>query len=121
VEKSELLRHAREMRENPTEAERRLWFYLRNGYVGARFRFQVALYGYIPDFVCFSHRLIVEVDGSQHCESKDAGRTVHLERKGFRLIRFWDNDVLKQTLAVLEEIRLQLQQRPSFRTGSYHP
>ena len=102
-----LLENARALRANATDAERRLWRHLRNRHLGAyRFRRQQAIGGYIVDFVCIRARLIVEVDGGQHADELlyDLERTRDLARCGFRVIRFWNQEVLQQTEAVLESI-----------------
>src|SRR4051812_5129020 len=83
---------ARQLRNNATPAEKRLWYFLRAGKLGVKFRRQAAIGGYIVDFVCFTHRLIVELDGPQHVAEKgqvhDACRTAWLASCGFRVIRF---------------------------------
>ena len=102
-----LVPHARELRSNATDAERLLWRFLRNRRLsGYRFRRQVPLGPYVADFVCLRARLIVEIDGSQHDEHllDELERTRYLARMGFRVIRFWNNEVLQQTEAVLESI-----------------
>jgi very-short-patch-repair endonuclease len=87
---------ARTMRADSTKAENVLWQALRNKQLeGLKFKRQVPLDGYIIDFVCFEAKLIVEVDGSQHAESdRDAARDRHFEAAGFRVLRFWNDDVL---------------------------
>jgi very-short-patch-repair endonuclease len=96
---------ARKLRSNPTDAEMRLWSRLRRKQVdGHRFRRQVPLGSYVVDFACLEARLIVEVDGGQHGE-RDAARTAWLEAQGFRVLRFWNNDVLENTDGVIEAIR----------------
>jgi adenine-specific DNA-methyltransferase len=98
---------ARTLRMSSTDAERRLWYYLRNRQLsGYRFRRQVPLGRYVVDFVCLRARLIVELDGGQHTESmiEDLERTRYLARGGFRVVRFWNDEVLLQTEAVLESI-----------------
>ena len=98
---------ARELRSSATGAERHLWRFVRNRYLsGYRFRRQVPLGPYVADFVCLRARLIVEIDGSQHDEHllEELERTRYLARLGFRVIRFWNNEVLQQTEAVLESI-----------------
>ena len=65
-----LLEKARWNRQHPTDAERKLWFYLRDGQLGARFRRQHPVHGYIPDFICLSKRLIIEVDGEYHSDAE---------------------------------------------------
>ncbi|MFL6624206.1 MAG: endonuclease domain-containing protein [Sulfurifustaceae bacterium] len=107
---------ARRLRAEQTDAERRLWQALRDRQLaGAKFRRQYPIGRYVADFACVDHRLIVELDGghhSLHAES-DSHRTVFLQARGFRVLRFWDHDVLKDTEAVLESIRLAIMERPS--------
>ena len=90
-----------------TEAEKRLWGELRQRRLqGQKFRRQQPLGPYIVDFVCLAKRLIVELDGGQHvlAVDPDERRTSFLMRAGYRVLRFWDNDVLCDVNAVLEEI-----------------
>jgi very-short-patch-repair endonuclease len=97
------------LRRDRTEAEARLWRYLRNRQMeGAKFRFQVLVGPYVADFLCVEAKLIVELDGGQHGVQveKDAARTKVLEAAGYRVLRFWNNDVLANTEGVLAEIRL---------------
>jgi len=98
---------ARQLRSNPTEAEKRLWSTLRLKQIEShRFRRQVAIGPYIVDFVCFDRRLIIEVDGGQH-DSRivpDDARMAWLERQGFRGLRFWNNEVLGNIEGVYEII-----------------
>ncbi len=94
-----------------TDAEVRLWFALREQQVeGHRFRRQVPLGSYVADFACLKAGLIIEVDGGQHVTAteQDAARTAWLEAHGFRVIRFWDGDVLRELDGVLETIRKEL-------------
>ena len=98
---------ARQLRKNLTDAEQALWQILRNRQVsGYRFRRQAPIGPYIVDFVCFENRLVIEVDGGQHVEQADydAERTAWLESAGFRVIRFWNNQVLGEREAVKDEI-----------------
>ena len=102
------IRNARRLRRDATDAERRLWYFLRNRQLdGHRFRRQVPLGPYIADFACIESRLVVELDGGQHVEAAavDRLRTLRFERAGFRVLRFWNHDVLQRTAAVLEAIR----------------
>lgn len=104
--------HAKQLRHDMTEAETRLWFHLRNRRLsGFKFRRQVTIDPYIVDFLCIEKRLVVEVDGSQHGDERDAARTLALEVKGYRVIRFWNNDVLARTDQVLEAILAALEGR----------
>ena len=98
---------ARELRKNMTDAERQLWARLRRKQInGHRFRRQVPIGPYFADFACFSARLVVEVDGTQHdLESAyEQARTARLERDGFHVLRYWNEDVLKATDEVVEDI-----------------
>ena len=90
---------ARELRKNLTEAERTLWKYLRlRQFDGNKFRRQQPIGKYIVDFVCFEKKLIVEVDGGQYNEQViyDSERNEWLKKQGFRILRFWNNQVLKE-------------------------
>jgi adenine-specific DNA-methyltransferase len=103
----EALERQRELRRFSTEAKKKLWSALRGRRLkGAKFRRQVWLGAYIADFYCAEVKLVVETDGSQHVEQVeyDQRRERWLEREGFRVIRFWNNDVLARTDAVLTTI-----------------
>lgn len=94
---------AKELRNNPTEAERILWQHLRlRQFGGYKFRRQQPLGNYIVDFVCLGKRLVVEVDGGQHNSqhSYDEQRDAWLEQQGFRVLRFWNNEVLQNVEGV---------------------
>ena len=84
-------------RQMPTDAESRLWLLLRNRRFAAyKFRRQVPIGSYIADFVCYSAMLIIEADGSQHAQNaRDDKRDAELRRRGFHLLRFWNDDVLR--------------------------
>ena len=101
-----LLPEAKRMRREPTEAEAKLWSMLRGQRLGGlKFKRQEQLGDYIVDFVCFGSPLIVEADGSQHAESaSDAVRDSWLEGQGFRVLRFWNNDILKNPEGVARVI-----------------
>jgi very-short-patch-repair endonuclease len=109
------IQRSRRLRARMTDAENILWFRLRGKRVGGhRFRRQVPLGPYVVDFACLQAQLVVEVDGSQHLNSKeDQERTTWLESRNFKVLRFWDNDVLQQTASVLETIRVALLQAPT--------
>jgi very-short-patch-repair endonuclease len=89
-----------------TDAEHRLWYLLRaHRFSGAKFKRQAPVGNYIVDFVCFDRRLVIEADGGQHADSlDDRRRDDWLASQGFRVLRFWNNDVLKNTQGVLEVI-----------------
>ena len=108
--------HASRLRREATDAERLLWSKLRSRQLaGWKFRRQVTIEPYIVDFFCWDAALIVEVDGSQHNEVVDAERTVFLIAAGYRVVRFWNNDVLQNLDGVLEELVLILVQQGSRR------
>ncbi len=104
-------RNARKLRVNQTGAEARLWRKLRGRQLAdAKFRRQTPIGHYIVDFICLEARLIVELDGGQHAQNSaaDAERTAWLEGQGFRVLRFWNNDVLSNTGGVVERIQMAL-------------
>ena len=92
---------ARELRRNANDAEKRMWSIVRAKRMGGfKFRRQHALGPYIADFVCLPARLVIEVDGDTHDDDQrvlDAKRTEYVERCGYRVIRFWNHDVLQYT------------------------
>ncbi len=97
----------RQLRRDQTEAERHLWESLRNRRLGGfRFRRQHLIGPYYADFACAEARLVVELDGSQHLlqSGHDALRNTYLERNGYRVLRFWNDDALARTGEVLEAI-----------------
>jgi very-short-patch-repair endonuclease len=97
---------ARALRNNSTEAERRLWVLLRDRQLaGFKFRRQHPIGPFVVDFACTKHRLVVEADGGQHVESKeDERRTASLEQAGWRVIRFWNHEILSNSAGVLQAI-----------------
>ena len=98
---------ARDLRRNHTEAERKLWSRLRcRQVIGAKFRRQHVIGRYIADFCCPERRLVVELDGGQHMGQVDSDlqRTLFLRHRGYRVLRFWNNDVLVNTDVVLQQI-----------------
>ena len=97
---------AKALRKDMTDAERRLWYLLRaHRFQGFKFKRQVPIGPFVIDFACMGQKLLIEVDGGQHADNDaDARRTKWLEGRGFRVLRFWNNEVLKNTDAVLEVI-----------------
>ena len=96
---------ARGLRNNLTDAEKYLWYKLRCNNLGAKFRRQGVIGCYIVDFVCYEKKLIIEVDGGQHMlNSKDNKRDQWLNEQGFKVVRFWNNDVLGNRDGVLQRI-----------------
>jgi len=98
---------ARKLRRNQTDAERTLWFRLRDRRLrGLKFRRQAPIDNYVVDFCCEDAHLIVELDGGQHVErsEEDTERTAALEARGYLVLRFWNNEVLRNIDGVLESI-----------------
>jgi very-short-patch-repair endonuclease len=99
---------ARHLRAKQTDAEKLLWQHLRNRQIeDCKFRRQQVIESFTVDFVCIEIKLIIELDGGQHQDqvSYDEARTRTLELNGFRVLRFWNNDVLQNTEGVLEVVR----------------
>ena len=90
-------------REDPTPAEVKLWSRIRNDQLGVTFRRQHAVGNYVPDFCSPKAKLIIELDGSQHLEQEeyDEERTKYLESQGYKVIRFWNNDVMNNIEGVI--------------------
>jgi len=100
---------ARKLRRNSTDAENRLWYYLRGRRLeGVKFVRQFPIGGFIGDFACRDAHLAIELDGGQHSPEADAPRTEVIEAFGYRILRLWNNDVLENTYGVLEVIRQEL-------------
>ena len=95
--------HAIELRKELTPAERKLWSVIRNNQLGVNFRRQHAIGNFIPDFVCIEKKLIIELDGSQHLEQMeyDDERTKYFETLGYRVVRFWNNAIMKDMDGVI--------------------
>jgi len=104
---------AKAMRRNPTEAEQKLWLLLKNRrFAEYKFRRQVPIGPFIADFVCYSRRLIVELDGSQHAGSAaDGHRAATLAEKGFATIRVWNSDLIANPDGVADAIWHKLEER----------
>ena len=107
-------KRAQELRNNATDAERMLWHHLnRRQLEGFKFSRQMPVGPFICDFLCRERRLIVELDGGQHAENRqDRRRTAYFEQEGYRVIRFWNNDVLGNVEGVLQSIRSTLKTDP---------
>ena len=102
---------SRQLRSNMTDAERKLWSLLRRrGVLGARFRRQHPIGAYFADFCCLEHKLVVEIDGGQHAdlEEYDQKRTRFFESHGFKVLRFWNHEVLTNLEGVVAEIASKL-------------
>ena len=107
---------ARSLRRDMTDAETKIWQRLRaHRFMGLSFRRQLPVGPYVVDFVCLEARLIIEIDGGQHASNQaayDTKRDAWLRSEGFRILRFWNNDVLKNLRGVLERIAEALQDSP---------
>ena len=102
---------ARSLRKNQTDVEQLMWKYLRNRRLfNFKFRRQFPIEPYIADFACLELKLIIELDGGQHASriNYDNHRSLFLKQRGFKVIRFWNNDVIENTEGVLEAIRLAI-------------
>jgi very-short-patch-repair endonuclease len=97
--------HAARLRREQTDVEQRFWLAVRDRRLaGAKFRRQATIGSYVVDFLCVEEMLIVELDGGQHDEAVDAHRTRFLEGRGYRVLRFWNNDVLENFEGVLQTV-----------------
>ena len=101
--------HAAPLRRLATDAERLLWSRLRDRRLGVKFRFQHSLGPFVADFVCLQRKLIVEADGGQHIPQADRARTAYLRKCGFRILRFWNHDILENIDGVVETILIILE------------
>jgi very-short-patch-repair endonuclease len=103
---------ARELRRNSTGAEKILWKHLRLKQLGGyRFRRQYPIGNYIVDFFCFEKSLVIEIDGGHHSEQGkyDQERTIWLKGRGYKVLRFWNNQIMQEMDAVLEVILKELE------------
>ena len=100
---------ARVLRKNQTPQEQKLWNLIRNNQLGVKFKRQHPIGNYIVDFVCREKWLIIELDGSHHNEEKniisDNKRTLYLNSRGYKVIRFWNNDIDNSIEGVISEIK----------------
>jgi len=114
IDGTEALERVRLLRRTMTEAEKLLWSRLRDRRLeGFKFKRQEWVGPFIADFLCWEARLIVEVDGSQHGDASryDEDRDIYLAKEGFRVLRFWNNEVMHDLDAVLNSVRAHLLNR----------
>ena len=112
-----LIAYAKNLISSSTDAERILWCHLRAKRLdGLKFRRQQPIGKYIVDFICLGKKIVIELDGGQHAEAKtkkyDKARDNWFGKEGYRVLRFWDNDVLLHTKRILEVIREQCLEHP---------
>ena len=110
-----MINRAKELRHEATDVERRLWNHLRSRqFEGFKFRRQRPIGPYIVDFVCLESELVIELDGGQHADQADydARRDAYLRQKGYRVIRFWNNDVIENIEGVAHVIETALREGP---------
>ncbi|WP_379548345.1 endonuclease domain-containing protein [Qipengyuania sp. DSG2-2] len=102
---------ARKLRRDMTEAEKLLWRKLREAFPDAKFRRQSPVPPYYPDFLSYRHKLIIEADGGQHdpLDPAEIARTRFFEEQNFRVLRFWNHDILANSDGVLETVRRSIQ------------
>jgi very-short-patch-repair endonuclease len=113
--------NAKRMRREPTDAEARFWHYAKNrGIDGMKFRRQAPLLGFIVDFLCSAHRIVVEIDGGQHSKQGiDDARDARLGAAGYTILRFWNTDVLHdmdavaQTIVAARDLKVHIKSTPS--------
>jgi very-short-patch-repair endonuclease len=99
-----LLPLAKINRKNSTDVERKLWYLLRNKLIGVKFRRQYQIANYIVDFICIEKSFIIECDGGQHNKDADKERDNYLTSRGYKILRFWNVDILKNPQAVIKMI-----------------
>ena len=112
----DLLNNAKSLRSNQTDAEIKLWYHLRaHRFLGLKFKRQKPVGDYIVDFVCLEQHLVIELDGGQHATvtEYDEKRRVYLAQQGFKVLRFWNNQVLQEMESVLEAIRIETALSPT--------
>lgn len=112
--------HAIQLRKVSTPAERKLWSRIRNDQLGVTFRRQHAVGNYIPDFCSPKAKLIIEMDGSQHLDQMeyDEERTKYFESLGYKVIRFWNNAVMKDIESVIRAIMFAMESESKSRKDS---
>ena len=119
--KRQISPHAAALRRRMTDAERRLWSRLRGRRIGWKFRSQHTIGPFVADFVCLERKLVVEADGGQHDEATDRARTAYLRERGYRVLRFWNHDILRNVDGVVQTILLILEGRPDPREDAPLP
>jgi very-short-patch-repair endonuclease len=108
-----IIQRAKELRSNLTEAESRLWYFLRRNHLGCRFRRQHPIGPYVADFACLRPRIVIELDGGQHLQQHhyDEARDKFMRERGFVVLRFWSNEMLERSESVLQVIWGEIESR----------
>jgi len=111
--KNYLTKYAKKLRQDSTDAENKLWYFLKAKQLnGLKFRRQQPIGKYIVDFVCFSKKIVIELDGGQHDEiqnlEKDQLRDQWLNSQGYKVLRFWNHDVQENIEGVYDEIEKEV-------------
>lgn len=113
MKNSNLKGFAQELRNNQTDAEKEIWSHLRQRQMFYfKFRRQQIIGNYIVDFICFEKQLIIEIDGRQHSDITDKRRTDFFEKEGYKILRFWNNEVLSNIEGVMEKVLIELNITP---------
>jgi very-short-patch-repair endonuclease len=103
---------AKELRRDQTDAEKRIWEKIRNSHLGMKFRRQAPVGPYVADFLCNDLKLVVEIDGGQHAESKkDEIRTKYLQGLGYHVVRFWNDEVMDNIEGVVDTLASVIEDR----------
>ena len=114
--RSEKRRVRKQLRKNPTEPEKKVWYYIRNAQLGQRFRRQVSIGDYIVDFYCPKPRFIIEIDGDSHysevAEEKDRRRTKYFTELGLEVVRFTNKEVAENIEGVILKIKSVVDKNP---------
>ncbi len=104
--------HAARLRREKTDVEQHFWLAVRDRRLsGFKFRQQMSFHPHVADFACIAARLVVELDGGQHTPEADANRTALIEARGYRVIRFWNNDVIENLEGVLQVVLTACEER----------
>lgn len=106
-----IVKQARRLRQNQTNVEKTLWGFLRDRrFLGFKFRRQHPIGKYVVDFCCLKQKVVIELDGGQHAQRRayDSARTNDIEKEGFRIVRFWNNQIMENPQGALENLAFLL-------------
>ncbi len=122
--KEELIQFCKALRQNSTDVEKILWYFLRNrNLLNCKFRRQHLIGNYIVDFICIDIKLIIELDGGQHNlrQQYDNNRTNFLNQQGFKVLRYWNNELTMQLESVMNDIVNEVEKLKIDRLKNPHP